>query len=101
MKHMVSYTLKPGQAADNERLAAAVYDALKQQQPPGLRYATFKLADGLSFVHIVSHDEPDGANALTALPAFKAFTAGIQDRCAQPPTRVELTEIGSHGFFGR
>ena len=99
MKHMVSYTLKPGQAAENERLAAAVYEALKLLQPPGLRYATFKLPDGLSFIHIVSHEEADGANALTALPAFKAFTAGIQDRCAQPPTRVELTEIGSYGFW--
>lgn len=40
------------------------------------------------------------ANALTALPAFKAFTAGIQDRCDVLPHRVDLTEIGAYGFFG-
>lgn len=101
MKHMVRYTLHPGQAAENERLAKAVFEALAQQAPPGLHYATFRLPDGLSFVHIVSHEEPDGVNALTALPAFKAFTAGIRERCAHPPERLELTEIGSHGFFGR
>jgi len=100
MKHMVSYTLKADRVAENERLAAAVYDALKQARPPGLRYATFRLEDGVSFVHIVSHAEPDGSNALTSLPAFKAFSAGIRDRCATPPVRVELTEIGSYGFFG-
>ena len=101
MKHMVRYKLKADRVADNERLAAAVFDALRQAQPPGLRYATFKLADGLSFVHLVSHDEPDGANALTSLPAFKAFADGVRDRCDEPPVRTELTEIGAYGFFGR
>ena len=57
MKHMVSYKLKPDRVAENERLAAAVYDALKQARPAGLRYATFRLEDGVSFIHIVSHDE--------------------------------------------
>jgi hypothetical protein len=101
MKHMVSYKLKPDRVAENERLAAAVYDALKQARPPGLRYATFRLEDGVSFVHIVSHGEPEGSNALTSLPAFKAFSAGVGERCETPPLRVELTEIGSYGFFDK
>ena len=101
MKHMVSYKLKPERVAENERLARAVYEALEQKRPPGLRYATFRLGDGVSFVHIVSHDEPDGANALTSLAAFKAFSEGVKDRCEVAPSRVDLTEIGSYGFFGR
>jgi len=100
MKHMVSYTLKPDKVAENERLVAAVYEALKQARPKGLRYGTFRQSDGVSFFHIVSHEEADGSNALTALPAFKAFAAGIKERCDAPPVRVELTEIGSYGFFG-
>ena len=101
MKHMVSYRLHPERVAENERLAAAVFEALRQARPTGLRYATFRLGDGVSFVHIVSHDEADGSNALTSLPAFKAFAAGVKDRCVEPPVRVELTEIGSYGFFDR
>lgn len=63
MKHMASYTLEADRVAENERLVAAVYDALKQGCPPGPRYATFRLEDGVSFVHIVSHliDVPDQA----------------------------------------
>ena len=38
--------------------------------------------------------------ARPALPAFKAFTAGIQERCELPPHWVDLKEIGSDGFFG-
>ena len=96
---MVSYTLEPDRVAENERLASAVYDALRASRPVGLRYATFRLGDGVSFVHIVSHEESQGVNALTALPAFQAFAAGVKDRCVAPPVRVDLTEIGSYGFF--
>jgi len=101
MLHMVSYTLKPDQVAENERLALAVYEALREARPVGLRYATFRQGDGVSFIHIVAHEEAEGTNALTALPAFKAFAAGVKDRCEAPPVRVELTEIGSYGFFER
>ena len=96
---MVSYTLKPDRVEENERLARAVYDELRASRPAGLRYATFRLGDGVSFVHIVSHEEGEGSNALTSLPAFKAFAAGVKDRCVAPPVRVDLTEIGSYGFF--
>ena len=99
MKHMVSYKLKADRVAENERYVVAVYEALNQTRPAGLRYATFRLGDGVSFIHIVSHEEADGSNALTALPAFKAFAQGVKERCEEPPVRVELTEIGSYGFF--
>ncbi len=101
MNHMVSYTLKPDRAAENERLIAAVFAALEETRPTGLRYASFRRDDGVSFVHLVSHDFAEGANPLVALPQFKAFAAGIRERCVEPPVRVELTEIGSHGFFDR
>jgi len=97
---MVSYKVKADRAAENERAAAAVYEALRVARPVGLRYATFRLGDGVTFVHIVSHEEAEGGNALTALPAFKAFSAGVKERCVEPPQRVEMTEIGSYGFFG-
>jgi len=100
VKHMVSYKVKADRAAENERAAAAVYEALRVARPVGLRYATFRLGDGVTFVHIVSHEEAEGGNALTALPAFKAFSAGVKERCVEPPQRVEMTEIGSYGFFG-
>ena len=100
MKQMVSYTLTPDRVAENKRLVEAVFTALREARPSGLRYATFRLPDGVSFVHIVAHAQGDGSNALTSLPAFKAFAAGVRDRCVAAPVRVGLTEIGSHGVFG-
>ena len=99
MMHMVRYKLKADKVAENERLAAAVYRELEALRPTGLRYATFRFGDGVSFMHVVAHDEADGRNALTALASFKAFSAGVKERCEEPPVRVDLHEIGSYRFF--
>lgn len=95
---MVRYRIKPDRVAENEAFVRAVFAELESTSPEGLRYASFKQEDGVSFVHIVSI-EADG-NPLTELPAFKAFTADIRERCDEPPVAVELTEIGSYNLFG-
>ena len=97
---MVRYKVKPDHAAENERYIAAVFAQLREKQPAGLCYASFKLDDGVSFVHIVSHESADGANPLAELPAFKAFVAEIRERCAEAPVAVDLTEVGAYRMFG-
>jgi uncharacterized protein YggE len=95
---MIRYKVKPDQAAANEALVRAVYDELHRAEPDGLRYATLKLPDGVSFVHIV--ENADGPSPLPELNAFKAFQDGIRDRCEEPPVATELSVIGSFRFFG-
>jgi hypothetical protein len=97
---MVRYKLKADRVAENEGYVRKVFEQLDRERPSGVRYATFKLDDDVSFVHIASHDD-DGTNPLTALSAFKAFTANIKDRCEEPPVSARLNEIGSYEFFGR
>jgi hypothetical protein len=97
---MVRYKVKADRAAENEGYIARVFEQLEREKPSGLRYASFKLADGVSFVHIVSYEAADGPNPLTELSAFKAFAAGVKDRCEDPPITAELNEIGSYRFFG-
>ena len=92
--------IKADRVAENERFVEAVFAALREARPSGPSHATFRLPDGVSFVHVVSQAEADGSNALTSLPAFKAFAAGVRDRCVAAPVQVELTEIGSYGVFG-
>jgi hypothetical protein len=95
---MVRYRVKPDRAAENEALVRAVYEELRQTQPAGIRYATFKLDDGVSFVHIASVETGDGRSPLADLTAFREFQKGIADRCDDPPVVAELHEIGSFGF---
>jgi hypothetical protein len=95
---MVRYRVAADRAAENEALVRAVYDELQATQPAGLRYATFKLEDGVSFVHIAETEE--GNNPLSQVRAFAEFQAGIADRCEEPPLVADLTEIGSYRLFG-
>jgi hypothetical protein len=97
---MVRYKVKPGRADENEKYIAAVFAQLEKERPSGVRYASFKLDDGVSFVHIASIETGDGSNPLAALAAFKEFTANIRERCNEPPVSAELEAIGSYRLFG-
>lgn len=98
---MVRYKVKADRAAENENYITNVFEQLNREKPSGLRYATFKLDDGVSFVHIASVEAADGNSPLVELSAFKAFTAEIADRCEEQPVGVELKEVGSYSFFGQ
>lgn len=95
---MVRYKVKPECSAENEALARKVYDELQQVAPPGLRYATFALEDGVSFVHLASHDG-DGESPLAGVPAFRAFLENIDARCEEPPHQFDLRPIGAYGLI--
>jgi len=92
---MVRYRVKPEHVRENEELVREVYAELDRARPDGFRYATFKLGDGVSFVHLATHD--DEHNPLVEIAAFQRFQSGIRDRCDEPPVVTELEEVGSFG----
>ena len=98
-KIMVRYKVKPECVEENERLVRAVYEELARTAPAGLRYATFRLEDGASFVHIASNETPDASSPLSAVKAFQEFVAGVSERCVEPPVTSELYEVGSFRFW--
>src|SRR5689334_16745509 len=67
---LVRYKTKPEMTQENERLIKSVFQELQMQSPAGVRYMVLKLPDG-SFVHFAQGDT--GTEALTTLPAFRAF----------------------------
>jgi hypothetical protein len=93
---MVRYRIKAGEVAENERLVRDVYAELADKQPEGFRYATFKLDDGVSFVHLAVQEAAE--NPLSGVEAFGRFQENIGDRCDEPPVVVELEEVGSFRF---
>jgi hypothetical protein len=94
---IVRYRVKPDRVAENEALVRAVYTELHDKRPDGIAYATYRLGDGVSFVHIARSDLPDGSSSpLTDLAAFAEFTREIGERCDEPPVALEATEIGRY-----
>jgi hypothetical protein len=93
---MVRYRVKPERADENESLVRAVYEELHETNPEGLRYATLRLDDGVSFVHL-SESESE-VSPLTEVPAFKDFQREIADRCEEQPVVTNVDVVGSYGF---
>jgi hypothetical protein len=75
-----------------------VYAELAATAPEGLRYMTFRLDDGVTFVHVSSVDTADGANPLTDVKAFGEFQAQLADRIEDPPNPLGATVVGSYRF---
>jgi hypothetical protein len=93
---MVRYKVKPDRVAENEALVRAVYEELHGLAPEGFRYGTFRLDDGVSFVHFATLR--GGESPLPSVSAFQRFQENIRDRCDEPPVLAELHEIGSYGL---
>jgi hypothetical protein len=93
---MVRYRVNADRVDENEQLVQAVYDELTASQPEDLQYATFKLPDGVTFVHLAQHGEP---NPLSTTVAFQRFQEGIQDRCEEPPIVTQMDKVGSYLLF--
>jgi hypothetical protein len=97
---MVRYKVRAEEATANVQAIEAVFAQLWERSVPGLRYASFRLEDGVSFVHIFSGDSDADRQVLRELPAFQAFSAGVRDRCEEPPVVAQLNEVGSYRMFG-
>ena len=94
---IIRYRTKPDQADVNEKLVRAVYAELHRTRPDGFRYATLRLDDDVTFVHIsLSERDP---SPILAVKAFGEFQAGIRDRCDEAPAARSFTEVGSYRFF--
>ncbi len=66
---VVRYTTRPESAAENERLIREVFAELAAEQPEGIRYASYRLDDGVSFLHVAELDGED--NPLCAVAGLR------------------------------
>jgi hypothetical protein len=96
---IVRYKVKPESAAENVSLIQRVFAQLTDEAPDGIRYATFKLEDGVSFIHVATIDTADDKNPLQAIAAFQQFAQTIKDRCVEPPISMQAEVVGEYRLF--
>jgi hypothetical protein len=90
------YTVKPGQEEHNAQLVRAVYRELAGLAPAGFTYATYRLHDGRTFVH-VAEQEDDTPGPLPGVSAFREFQRAIGERCEWGPIVGNAERIGRFG----
>jgi hypothetical protein len=91
---IITYKTKPESAEENARLVEAVYTELAREKPEGIKYATFRLDDGVSFVHVALLDGE--VNPLSKSVAFGEFQSEIGSRLAEGPSPSDATVVGSY-----
>jgi len=95
---MLRAKVKAESVPELEAAARTMFAAIEQAQPKGVRYASCKLPDGVTFVALLELEEGI-ENPLPAVPAFRAFQEGLKDWLAEPPVPEQLTVVESYNLF--
>lgn len=96
---IVRYKVRPEAADENKALIRDVFEQLDAERPDGLRYVSFNLEDGVTFVHVAVVETEDGTNPLPETAAFKKFIAELKERCEEPPVASTGSIVGSYRLF--
>jgi hypothetical protein len=91
---VVRYTTRPDAADENQRLMEDVFTQLVTDAPDQLRYATFRLGDGASFLHIEQW-EGEGPSPIPQLAKFRNFQDTLDDRLADPPVAADASPVAA------
>jgi hypothetical protein len=95
---MVRAKVKPEHTADVDAAAERMFAAIRKAEVEGVRYASGRLSDGVTYVALLQVD--DGVdNPLPALPEFREFQESLKNWVAEPPTPDQLTVVGSYRLF--
>ena len=96
---IVRYKIKADRAEENREYIRKVFAQLDEDKPDRLRYVSFNLDDGLSFVHIAVIETDDRKNPLPDMSAFQDFVSDINERCDEPPIATKADIVGSYHLF--
>jgi len=100
MRSLIRYKTKPEFADENQRLVMKVYEELTSRDPGGVHYATWRLQDGVTFMHLFTTDSDSAADTLGGIASFAEFLRDLPERCAELPIAQPVTVVGSYRMFG-
>lgn len=93
---LVTYRVDPSFAETNAENIRAVMRALREAGSDGIRYQSFRQADGVTFVHFGMYRDDEALDRMTSLPSFRAFQAALKASSPpQPPAAEWLDTVGS------
>lgn len=92
---MVRASVKPEFVHALEEALAKMFTAIERAQPKGVRYASYRLPDGVTYV--AQLEVADGIdNPLPAIEEFTDFQASLKGWLAGPPAAEQLEVRGAY-----
>lgn len=96
---IVSAKVAPEHTGDIEAAAQKMFAAIERAAPKGIKYASTKLADGVTYVAVLEVE--DGVeNPLPGIPEFQEFQQGLRGWVSEPPQAGPATVVGNYQLFG-
>lgn len=89
----VQYTTSPEYAATNQENIRRIVDELKQINHPGIKYSTYLLADGKTFMHFDQFENEEAHQVLQSLESFKKFSAELWASRLEVEPNLELPTL--------
>ena len=91
----VQYTVKAEYAETNKANIRQVMADLQELSNPGIKYSTFVLEDGKTFVHFGIYSDQEALDVVNNLPSFQTFREQLKASGPEaPPKGDDLTLVG-------
>ncbi len=92
----VQYTVKEEYAETNKKNIEQVMSDLKKLENPGIKYSSYVLNDGKTFVHLGIYSDEEAMSVATNLDSFKKFQMELKEsRPEAPPKADDLNLVAS------
>jgi hypothetical protein len=96
---LIRAEVQEDRVAEAEAATKKMFAAVEQAHPEGLRYASLKLADGVTFVAIV--EIADGVeDPRPGLPEYREFQESLPSWTVEPGVVERAEVVGSYRLFG-
>ncbi|MFA6087294.1 hypothetical protein [Mucilaginibacter sp.] len=98
----VQYTTTQEYVATNKENIRQVVNELKSINHPGIKYSTYLLPDGKTFMHFDQFENGEAHEFLTALNSFKKFADELEASELEAEPKLELLTLvaSTEDFFG-
>lgn len=92
----VQYTVKEDYASTNKANISQVMADLRELGNPGIKYSTFVLEDGKTFLHFGMYHDQEALDVVNNLPSFQSFREQLKASGPEsPPKGIDLTLVDS------
>ena len=92
---IVRFTAEPTDVPDVEAAIARMVAAIHRERPPGTRFTSWKLADGVTFLNVLELAE-GAENPLPGIPECRAYQQQIAQWVAEPPRPQPVTVVAGY-----
>jgi hypothetical protein len=95
---MVQSKVRADAVAEVDAAVERLFAAIDSAQLDGVRYASLKASDGVTYVALLEVEEGVD-NPLPALPEFQEFQESLKGWVDGPPQPDQLSVVGSYRLF--